>query len=150
MFFAPDFFANDCCSIWSRGMRDDRDRDDADDDYDYDQRRAKRAEVKSNATGLALGISGLVLGVLALLFSFIPCVGVLAFWPGIVASALSVLGLVLSIRSKGLPIAALLVSLASVGIAYWQGERAAKVAGDVKQQIEKNQKNDAPDKWKGR
>lgn len=97
--------------------------------------------VGSNALGMALGISGLVIGILALLFSFIPCIGVLAFWPGVAAAGLSAAGIFLSVRSKGLPIAALIISLISVGIAYYQGEQAKKVAEEVKKQGEELEKD---------
>lgn len=92
------------------------------DDDDYDA-PAPKAPAKSNAAGLALSIIGLVLGVCALLFSFIPCLGTLAFWPGVVAIIISVIGLVVSTSSKALPITAVVVAALGTGIAYWQGTR---------------------------
>jgi hypothetical protein len=92
--------------------------------------------VKSNATGMALGISGLVIGILALLFSFIPCLGALAFWPGVVAVVLSALSVVTSVRAKGLAIAALVVSISSTGVAYWQWTRVKDVGEDLKGRLD--------------
>jgi hypothetical protein len=65
---------------------------------------------QSNATGLTLSICGLVLGILALLFSFIPCIGALALWPGLLATALSAIGMMTLVGSKGIGIAPVLVS----------------------------------------
>jgi hypothetical protein len=92
---------------------------------------------KSNAAGLTLGIIGLVLGVAALLFSFIPCLGAIAFWPGVAACVLSLLGIFLSVRAKALPIIALVISLAGSGIAYWQSTRAEAFAKEAKDALEK-------------
>ena len=102
--------------------RDDRD-DDSDDDFDPRPRRAAQVPEKSNAGGLAVSIIALILGTGALLFSFINCIGYYAIYPGALAIVLSALGLILSVRSKGLPAVALVVSVASVGIAYWQGTK---------------------------
>lgn len=101
----------------------------ADDDYDAP---APKEAPKSNAAGLALSIIGLVLGVCALLFSFIPCLGTLAFWPGVI---ISVIGLVVSTSSKALPITAVVVAALGTGIAYWQGTRLEK-GGDIQKGVE--------------
>src|SRR5262249_53879982 len=88
-----------------------RERDDEDeDDEDYDPRPPRRSE-RNNDAGLILGIVGLVFGTMTLLFSFIPCLGVLAFWPGIVAALISALGLFVSVRSRAIPATALVFSL---------------------------------------
>lgn len=122
--------------------RDDRDDDRSrrrrrrrDDDDDYDPRPAAPAD-KGNAGGLALSIVGLVLGTCALLFSFIPCLGYLAIYPGAVAIIISLVGLFISTRSKGLPLTALVVSVLSVGIAFWQGVRVEEVGKDLKKGAE--------------
>jgi membrane protein DedA with SNARE-associated domain len=113
-------------------------RDDDDDDFDP----KPTAPAKSNATGLTLSIIGLVLGVLALLFSFIPCLGYYALWPGVVAVILSAIGLATSTAAKQVPIIALVVSVLGCGIAYWQGTRIDKVKDDVKEGFQ-NLKSDA-------
>jgi hypothetical protein len=112
-------------------------RDDDDDD-DFDPKPT--APAKSNAAGLTLSIIGLVFGTCALLFSFIPCLGYLALYPGIVAAVLSAIGLFVSTQSKSLPITAVVVSILSVGIAYWQGERAKQVVKEGQEFLDKNVK----------
>lgn len=62
----------------------------------------------------SLGISGLVLGVITLLISFIPCLGAYAFIPGVVAICISTTGLVMARRQhipKTILVAALIISL---------------------------------------
>jgi hypothetical protein len=124
-----------------------RDRDDDDDDRDRPRRRRRddddddydprpAAAVASNAAGLTLSIVGLVFGTLALLFSFIPCIGALALWPGIVALVLSGIGLFVSVRAKALPITAVAVSALSIGFALWQQARVDKVIDKGKEAIE--------------
>lgn len=69
------------------------------------------------------GITGLILGIVTLLVSFIPCFGVFAFIFGIIAILISIIGLVVAMKhdhSKGLIIGALLTSLLGCGIAYSQ------------------------------
>jgi len=75
--------------------------------------------IQTNA-GQSLGIAGLILGILAFLFAFIPCVGLLALIPGIIAIVLSSIGLSQARRhdgAKGLNIGALLVSIIGTCIA---------------------------------
>ncbi len=74
---------------------------------------------KTNA-GQGFGIAGLVVGLLALILAFIPCVGVIAIGPGAIAIVLSVVGLIQANQgngAKGLIIAALVVSIVATGIA---------------------------------
>jgi hypothetical protein len=143
----PDRYDDDRDDDRPRGRgrdRDDRPRrrdDDSDDDFDPRPRRAAEVPAKGGAAGLALSIIALVLGTLALLFSFIPCLGYLAIYPGVVAIILSGLGLFLSVRGKGLPATALAVSVLSVGIAYWQGTRAEKVATDLEKGLKQAGEN---------
>ena len=70
-----------------------------------------------------LGIAGLVVGILTLLVSFIPCFGMYAMYIGIVAILLSGIGLYIASKnnsSKGMLIAALIVSILGFAIAYNQ------------------------------
>lgn len=79
---------------------------------------------QSSTAGQGLGIAGLILGVLALLIAFIPCIGVLAVVPGAVALILSILGMTQANRgdgSKGLVVAALVLSILSVVVAVAWG-----------------------------
>jgi len=74
---------------------------------------------KTNA-GQSFGIAGLILGIIALLISFIYCIGFIALIPGVLAIVLSIVGLVQARKgngSQGLIISALVVSIASTVIA---------------------------------
>ena len=80
-------------------------------------------QVKTTTEGQVMGIIGIVLGVISLIVAFIPCVGVVAFIPGILALLFSVISIVQASRgngSKGLGIVALVVScLAILLAALW-------------------------------
>ena len=104
-----------------RDRDDDRDDDrrrsrDRDDDYDDSEPRRK----SSGGDGAAgFGIAGMVLGIVSLVVSFIPCFGMYGFFPGLVALILSGIGMSKA-KSKGMSIAGLVVSILAVGIAsYW-------------------------------
>jgi len=80
-------------------------------------------ENKTSNAGQGLGIAGLVLGIIALIISFIPCLGVWAIIPGIVAIVLSAIGFSQANKAnaaKGLVIAALIISIIGTAIAAWQ------------------------------
>jgi membrane protein DedA with SNARE-associated domain len=106
-------------------------------DDDYDAPAPKPAEGGSGTAGFVLSIIGITLGVLALALSLVECLGVFAFWPGVFAVILSVLGLVLSKGNKALPIIAVVVSVLATGIAYWQGTR---IEARLKRAAEEGQK----------
>ncbi|MFA8434108.1 MAG: hypothetical protein ACEPOZ_06285 [Marinifilaceae bacterium] len=75
--------------------------------------------IQTNA-GQGLGIAGLILGILAFLLAFIPCVGLFALVPGVLAIILSSIGLTQARRhdgAKGLNIGALSVSIIGTCIA---------------------------------
>lgn len=70
-------------------------------------------QVKTNA-GQGFGIASLILGILALLIAFIPCIGFLAIIPGVVAIVLAIVGLSQAGKAqgaKGVIIAGLVVSI---------------------------------------
>jgi hypothetical protein len=77
----------------------------------------------SGGTHQVLGIIGLVLGVLALILSFVPCIGMWAIAPGIIGLILSAVGMSMAGKvgaSKGLSIAGLVLSIiACLMAAYW-------------------------------
>lgn len=80
-------------------------------------------EIKNKNAGQGLGIAGLVLGIIALIISFIPCLGMYALVPGIIAVILSALGFSQASKAnakKGLIIAALVISIIGTAIAAWQ------------------------------
>ena len=80
-------------------------------------------EIRNTNAGQGLGIAGLVLGIIALIISFIPCLGMYALIPGVIAIILSAVGYAQASKSnskKGLIIAALVISIVGTSIASWQ------------------------------
>ena len=78
--------------------------------------------VKTNA-GQGFGIASLILGILALLIAFIPCIGIFALIPGIIAVVLGIVGLSQARNANGttgLIISGLVISsLATLIAAVW-------------------------------
>jgi hypothetical protein len=71
-------------------------------------------EPYKSSAGQGLGLAALVLGIIAFVISFIPCIGILAIIPGIVAIILSIVALSQANKenaTKGLIIAALVISI---------------------------------------
>ena len=80
-------------------------------------------ENKTNA-GQGLGIAGLVLGIIAILICFIPCIGILAIVPGLVGVTLSAIAYNQAVKGnglKGIIIAALVISILGSSVALLQG-----------------------------
>lgn len=79
---------------------------------------------KTNSkAGKGLGIAGLVLGILAAIISFIPCLGMYAFIPGFIGLILSLISFVQANKAgatKGLAIAGIVCSVIGCSIAAWQ------------------------------
>ena len=104
---------------------------------------------ENNKSGLVkgLGIGGLVLGIVALIISFVPCLGAYAIYPGILAIIMSIFGMVKASKQglkKGLLIAALIISVIGSGIAAWQYSNLLAVesaAEDAMEQMEKELEN---------
>lgn len=89
--------------------------------------------------GQGFGIAGLVLGIIALVISFIPCLGMWAIVPGIIAIVLSALGMSQATKanaSKGLLIAALVISIVGTAIAGWQFIVLRTAADKIEQNVE--------------
>jgi hypothetical protein len=76
-----------------------RPRDDDDDNYDR-PRKKRRSKLRAPQTNV-LGLISLVVGICAVLFSFIPCIGLYAFIPGALGLILGAIGLVLCHTSEG-------------------------------------------------
>lgn len=75
---------------------------------------------RTSTEGQVMGIIGIVLGIISLVVAFIPCVGIVAFFPGVLAIVFSVISILQASKGngkKGLGIAALVVSIISVVIA---------------------------------
>ncbi|MCW3075739.1 MAG: hypothetical protein JWO32_348 [Bacteroidetes bacterium] len=77
----------------------------------------------NSSAGKGMGIAGLVLGILAAIFSLIPCVGMWAIIPGIIGVILSALSMKQATEaggSKGMAIGGLICSIVGIAIAcYW-------------------------------
>lgn len=99
-------------------------------------------ETRTDA-GQGLGIAGFVLGILALILAFIPCIGILALIPGIIGITLSAIAFSQASKgngSKGLIIAALVISILGTAVgAIWPlaFASAAKTGWMMKEAIEK-------------
>ncbi len=80
-------------------------------------------EIKGSAAGQGLGVAGFVLGLIALILSFIPCLGMYALLPGIIAIIFSAVAFSQASSAnapRGLIIAALVISILGTSIATWQ------------------------------
>ncbi len=66
----------------------------------------------------AMGLVGMILGILAVIISFIPCLGAYAIFPGVVGIIFSVLGM--KKVQKGMAIAGLVCSIVGTSVAAWQ------------------------------
>jgi len=89
--------------------------------------------------GQGFGIAGLVLGIIALVISFIPCLGMWAIFPGAIAIVLSAIGMSQAAKanaSRGLLIAALVVSIIGTAIAGWQFIILRSAADKIEQNVE--------------
>ena len=86
---------------------------------------------RSNA-GQGFGVAGFVIGLIALIVSFIPCLGMYALLPGVIALVFSIIAISqasVANAPKGLIISALIISILGTSIASWQFltlRRAAK------------------------
>ena len=77
---------------------------------------------KTNA-GKGLGIAAFIVALVAIIISFIPCLGMYALVPGVIAIILAIIAFSQAKKgngSKGLIIAALIISIVGTSIAGWQ------------------------------
>ncbi len=85
---------------------------------------------------LGLGIAGLVIGILAVLFSLIPCLGAWAIYPGVLALILAGVATAFAFTKKtgyqGIAIAGLVLSVIAVGKGFFEYQRAKGLAEDLK------------------
>jgi membrane-bound ClpP family serine protease len=87
-------------------------------------------EVKSNS-GQSLGIAALITGIITFVIAVIPCVGMIAFIPGIIAIILGAVGLSQASRQnapKGILLAGLIIGIVAVMISFSQFFVIGKVA----------------------
>ncbi len=93
----------------------------------------------NSKAGKGLGIAGLVLGILAAILSFVPCLGMYAIFPGIIGLILSVISIVQANKAgaaKGMAIAGLVCSLVGSSIAVWQYMKIKDGLDQLKEGIE--------------
>ncbi|MBA4321445.1 MAG: hypothetical protein C0408_01375 [Odoribacter sp.] len=86
-------------------------------------------DVKTNS-GQNLGIAALITGIITFVFAVIPCVGMIAFIPGIIAIVLASVGLSQASRQnspKGMMIAALIIGIIALMISFSQFFVAGKI-----------------------
>jgi hypothetical protein len=101
----------------------------------------------NSKAGRGLGIAGLVLGILAAILSFVPCLGMYAIFPGIIGLILSIISIVQANKAgaaKGMAIAGLVCSIVGSGIAGWQWytiSKAVKESGINLEQLKENLEN---------
>ncbi len=77
----------------------------------------------SSGAGQGFGVAGFVIGIIALIISFIPCLGMYAIIPGILALIFAIIGYSQASGAnapRGLIIAAFVISLIATSIAAWQ------------------------------
>lgn len=92
---------------------------------------------KSNA-GQGFGVAGFVLGLIALILSFIPCLGMYAMLPGVIALVFSLIALSQAISAnapRGLILAALIISIAGTTIAVWQFVNLRRAAETIEREF---------------
>ena len=82
------------------------------------QRIAKAQSIMEKEKMNVLGLVGLILGIIAALLSFVPCVGMWAVVPGFIGIIMSAIGL--KHVKKGMAIAGLICSLVGTSIGVWQ------------------------------
>ena len=93
----------------------------------------------NSKAGKGLGIAGLVLGILAAVVSFVPCLGMYAMFPGIIGLVLSIISIIQANKAgaaKGMAIAGLVCSLVGIAIAGWQYSKLKAVGEELKESLE--------------
>ncbi|MCC6180333.1 MAG: hypothetical protein IT237_00705 [Bacteroidia bacterium] len=93
----------------------------------------------NSKAGKGLGIAGLVLGIVAAVVAFVPCLGMYAIIPGVIGLILSIISIIQANKAgaaKGMAIAGLVCSLIGISIAYWQYSKLSAVGEELKETLE--------------
>lgn len=88
-------------------------------------------EEATNKTGQNLGIAALITAIITFVFAVIPCVGLMAIIPGIIAIVLASVGLSHAARTdspRGILIAGLIIGIVATMISFSQVFVAGKIA----------------------
>ena len=99
-------------------------------------------------SGKGLGIAGLVLGIIAAIIAFIPCLGTFALIPGIIGIVLSAISMSQAAKasaSKSMAIAGLVCSIVGCCIAGYQMYAMKTVGDKMKEGFEELEKSGAMD-----
>ncbi len=104
-------------------------------DLPNDEVPAASGKAKTQNGKSVFGITGFVLGIIAIIFSVIPIVNNLAFFIGILAAVLSIIG-ILSHKSKGISIAGLILGILSVVVTLALQSMWSKALDDVSESID--------------
>ncbi len=93
----------------------------------------------NSKTGKGLGVAGLVLGIVAAVVAFVPCLGMYAIIPGVIGLVLSVISILQANKAgaaKGMAIAGLVCSIVGIAIAGWQYSKLSALGEEVKETLE--------------
>ncbi|HNX65838.1 MAG TPA: hypothetical protein PKH02_03095 [Bacteroidales bacterium] len=96
-------------------------------------------EVKNNQ-GSGLAIGALITGIIAFLMAIIPCVGIMAVIPGVIAVVLGIIGLSRESNNRGMLVGGLVVGIIALMLSLSQGyvvSRFAHHSGSWSKDIEK-------------
>ena len=89
--------------------------------------------------GNGLGITGFILGILAVIFSFIPLMGWLTWILAILALVFGLIGCFGNKKSKGLAFVAILLAVTSICvIQFYTAPKVKKAAADIFKEVVKN------------
>lgn len=89
--------------------------------------------------GKTLGIAGMILGIITVIVSFIPCLGMYALIPGVVGLIVSIISINQANKAgapKGMAVAGLICSIIGCAIAGWQWYVIATAADKMKDAFE--------------
>lgn len=92
------------------------------------------SELKDKGAVTALAVAGLVFGVIGLLGSFIPCLGVFALYVSVPAGLVSAVAIAIAIQGnakRSLAIAALVISVIAAGISLFQKKQIESIPGRI-------------------
>lgn len=87
--------------------------------------------------GNGFGVTALVLGILAVVFSFIPLVGMISFFLGGLAVIFGIIGITRKMRPKGTSIAGLILGIAGIVIAAIITATTAAVVSGIDEEMNK-------------
>lgn len=85
-------------------------------------------EVKSNDQQSGVGVGALVTAIVAFLLSIVPCVGLIAVVPAVIAIVLAIIGLSRSNNNQGMLIGGLVVAILALMISVSQSFVIGKIA----------------------